>query len=970
MLRCRLLSALHAVPLGVIVLVGSAHAQSTDSPGSLYEMPLPGGLRGALAAIDDPVPADRSQFLLEFIRRTYHAPLGKNGDRREADLQTLLAYLDQSSARASTGPSETLPLPLPAAIWTDVVFGGSVTVDNLASAILRSRDAALLYYGLLSLDDATRAWLVTEPALLKDLASRYASTFVVAAPGLRVADRGVRVPGGEAAEPVWRALVGQPLNEPAAFVRALLAHRDGQLAYFFGTMAQLPPVRVRFALNLDSPDQAARVASTRALYAVFERIVARWSIRERTFWRPALDPALLVMDLPVDATGRSRLPGTRQFWDTVFKEADRRQPDERASRALAEGQPADFAWLCEQVFKGPQTEQRRRYQIVLFGSRLVTEIRAETARDAVEAVRAAGTLPALIASLERAKLADVGAFANAARRAARLSAIGNDARAFRALAQFQGMIALITRAALRGSLPADSLAGLVSSLSAVDVNERGDYEGRLVRWFEAHPLETSKPAASAASASVDPPAELYQNGDGPMDLEALRLLAGPTAAEPRFVDWEGTRYRLDLASAETTRLKRHVGEHHRPYLSSALTLVAVADALDQAELTPDALLRELEALAHVGNAVEGGDSEAWEDTGVATRYREAAAALRGAARDANIRKAARLAPALRMLADDLFARGLLDLVYATALGQPERTPILASEAASRHDFNLRRAGPRRGGPWELPVAGAETRRSWHVAGSLLGLDVTLAEFSLIRLSSNLPIKPTFGGEDRRALVSVVALVQPASLTEQDSRTLVTAIRKGRTKLASLRTATEAAALADEIGLSPARRSLLPWVVAHDPQRVGFFLSPGELLWLGLGTAASDARLDAWGAPGQPRLGCLCLRLDRRAWETLTGRWHSGILASGFPDLNLRLAELLAELQMPAALLGPVLASATLDFINTATTRDPDDRRGLLEFVQALRAERVADYLALLTTDGPLVPVGAAPDPAAQPTRPR
>jgi hypothetical protein len=64
--------------------------------------------------------------------------------------------------------------------------------------------------------------------------------------------------------------------------------------------------------------------------------------------------------------------------------------------------------------------------------------------------------------------------------------------------------------------------------------------------------------------------------------------------------------------------------------------------------------------------------------------------------------------------------------------------------------------------------------------------------------------------------------------------------------------------------------------------------------------------------------------------------------------------------MPAALLGPVLASATLDFIDRATSRDQDDRRGLVEFVQALGADRVEQYLALLTTEGPLVPSGEAP----------
>jgi hypothetical protein len=91
----------------------------------------------------------------------------------------------------------------------------------------------------------------------------------------------------------------------------------------------------------------------------------------------------------------------------------------------------------------------------------------------------------------------------------------------------------------------------------------------------------------------------------------------------------------------------------------------------------------------------------------------------------------------------------------------------------------------------------------------------------------------------------------------------------------------------------------------------------------------------------------------------TGRWGSGIFATAFPDLNLRLAELLAELRMPAALLGPILTSATLDLVNNTASRDADDRRALVEFVAALTLDRVEQYLALLTTDGPLVPIGKA-----------
>lgn len=968
MLCTRLCTARHAVFLGVTLLVGPAHAQESRLPGGLSEMSLPGDIRAALAVIDDRAAADRSQFLLEFITRSYDMRPGGKNNSRDAVVRSLIAHLDRSSPpqKETLVGSTTLPLPLSSAIWTDVVFDRRATTQTLVSAILGSRNAALLYNGLLSLDDDTRAWLATQPTLIEELASRHSAAFLVAAPGLRVSGTAVRVPGGEAAVPAWEALVGRHINNPANFVRALVAEGDGRLAYFFGAMAQLTPPQVRLALNLESRDVTERIATARRLHAIFEHMDRSWKIDERVFWRPPRDPALLIADLRVDDKGRPVLPGTRRFWSAVFADAD--QGRTAASReddpvAVAEGEPVDFAWLCEQLFNGERGEQRRRYQLVLFASRVVRQVTPETARDAIDAIRAVGAYPALIASLERAKLVDPAIFASAARRADKLAAIDDDARAVRALAQFQGALALLTRAALRGSLPAGSLSKLVSSLSAVDVSEQGDYEGRLVRWLvdwnDANQRASPSRASNAAATFAEWP-EVYESADG-LDRDVFRFLAGPPVVEPRFVDWEGTRYRLDLAAAEATRLARMLGERPRPYLSSASALAVAADALGEAGLTRDRLQREAGVLERVAKAVRWEGTEGWEGSDVPDRYREVAAALLRAARDGDVDAASRLAPPLRVLADDLLGRGLLELAYAAALGQPDRALISAADAAGRHDFGLRSRGADRGSPWRLPGAGVDITQTWHVTGSLLGLDVKLAELSLKRVSARPPSrKPTLSDEDRRVLIEAVALVETATLTDPDRDAIVEAIRKGRTRVAAVRTPNEAVALADEIRLSPARRTLLPWVVAHEPERAAAFLSPIELFWLGLEKTSVEPRFHAWGAPGEPRLGCLCLQMmDRRPWESLAGRRNSGILASGFPDLNLRLAELLAELKMPASLLGPVLASATLDFVNTVTSRDPDDRRGLVEFVQAVRAEHVEQYLALLTTDGPLVPISDA-----------
>jgi hypothetical protein len=185
--------------------------------------------------------------------------------------------------------------------------------------------------------------------------------------------------------------------------------------------------------------------------------------------------------------------------------------------------------------------------------------------------------------------------------------------------------------------------------------------------------------------------------------------------------------------------------------------------------------------------------------------------------------------------------------------------------------------------------------------------------------------------------------------------IVGAMKRGRQRLAALRSAADAEALAGEIRMTASRRSLFVWTAADDPARAAASLSPSELFAAGLEGAPVPARLDAWGVSAEPRVGCHCLQLPGRPLEAFAGRWFSGVLATGFADMNLRLAELLDELHMPGALLAPVLASATWDFLMNVRVSDFDDRSAWIEFASAIGVDRVEQYLALLTTDGPLVP---------------
>ena len=936
----------------------AAQRPASEVPPTISEVPVPGGLRAALAAIGDPMPPDRAQFLTEIIRRTYGARFDSNTDRRAVALRSLVAVLDTAETSHSTS-SDTVPLPLSDRIWIDVVFRGQATPQTLVSSILQSRTAALFYCGLLSLDDETRAWLAGQQNLIAELASSRAGAFVAAAPGLRIVSGAVRPIGGELAAPVWEALVGEPLDRPVDFVRALVSRNHGYLAHFFGTIGQLTPSQIRVALNLEAATEPARIDSAQRLYRVFHAQWGGGTIEQGAFTRPTLDPALLVADLTSDGSGRPQVPGTRGLWRAVFSSADAsRGPvtlDDPRARSAWEA-PADFPWLCEQVFAVDTRDQYRRYTMVLFASRYLEHVAPGLALDVIEAIRAAANYPALTGALERVGVTDVSTFAAAARRAATLSAIGDERRAVTALAQFQGALALITRAAVRGSLDARSASALVSSVSAVPLSDRGEYEGRLASWFNGW-IET-EPAAQARGVEGSAPAaaeEVLNRVAGETEQQALRLLAGPIVAKPQIIEWEGTRYRVDLRRAEAFRLVTALGEPAGSYLSEAVAVANTANAFPT-QPPREVLVGYARALVAFDQALAAGGGGEGSRGALQGRYSDAAAALRRAVEAGDVSTATRR---LRGMADDLLARGLMDMAYAAALGPRDGLTLPAAVAARRHDFGLRDFLDRRTA-WRLPAAGVPAEGQWRVIGSVLGLDVALADFSLVRVSSRpLARRPTLNELDRRAFIDAVALVAPASLTDADRELIVAAIRRGRARLEAARTPTEALAIADDTRLSPLRRTLLSWVVTHDPERVAAFLSPSELLWLGLGSVPMEA-LRPWGAPAGWRLGCLCLQLvDRRPWEGFAGRWQAPMMASAFPDLNLRLAELLSDLRMPAALLPSVLPAATRDFIDGATSRDLDDRRALVEYVQALGADRLEQYLALLTTDGPLVPVGTA-----------
>ena len=130
-------------------------------------------------------------------------------------------------------------------------------------------------------------------------------------------------------------------------------------------------------------------------------------------------------------------------------------------------------------------------------------------------------------------------------------------------------------------------------------------------------------------------------------------------------------------------------------------------------------------------------------------------------------------------------------------------------------------------------------------------------------------------------------------------------------------------------------------------------SVAEMFWLGTVPASAPAPV-AWGTTHESIEGCYCKRFPPPgAWDSLSGRPGSLQMGAAVADLNLRVAEHLADLKVPASLFGAVLAFATQEFIDGAPPLYDDDWVGVVRFAGQLSRERVEDYVAALVAAGPV-----------------
>jgi hypothetical protein len=142
--------------------------------------------------------------------------------------------------------------------------------------------------------------------------------------------------------------------------------------------------------------------------------------------------------------------------------------------------------------------------------------------------------------------------------------------------------------------------------------------------------------------------------------------------------------------------------------------------------------------------------------------------------------------------------------------------------------------------------------------------------------------------------------------------------------------------------------VLGWIVEHEPDRVDQQFSLTALARAG---GLGGGHLAPWGTANIVT-GCLCVEFPAvRVPELTLGRAADGIVGAQTSDLMLRIATLLAELKMPAALAASVLSYAMRDFLDHVQPQHPADVEAFERQARALSRRQVEDYLSAIATVG-------------------
>lgn len=876
-----------------------------------------------------------------------------------------------------------IPSPLPAETWRNAIFDRPVSGERLAFRLLTDRQAAFLYYGLLSMTPETVQFLAGNPKLLRELYERDASSFAVYGRSLVVENGRVRTPGGGAASVLWQRLVQEPIVRPGEFFKAVLRYDNGPFPFLYDAIASLDAPQQRFALGVGLEDRDQR----RAFSRLYDVIAANLIFAPGTPWpRGYPDPSVLLSQVRADDAGQPLGPMWEDLWDEALDGIELPQNASRDVQGAARSDPVEASRLAERVFREPPWAAARMATFQ-FAQRRFTDVETRDLRHVLTTLRGFPLFQSLVSTLDRMGVQSPRTYATAVLQAASLNRMVEPEDARDALSQFQGAIALLDRVRHVRSLPEAVAADLAASAAAVRLHETLGYEGRMGGWVARELLPAL--GADPPDANLTDPAMTTGAGDAsaPRERIVVKALAGALEDEGRdhrvTTTWEGFSYVADLRGATLTRLLEARAAQAGASLDTALDLWAVADALAAGPETVEEVQGLHERLRSVASALpvrEGPVGPVIVSHYLGRVYSDLE---RIREPDDISRHAPEAAARLLRLSDAVLGDVLRALVYAAYLGDPRSGVLGSGDLSVRHDFGLDPDAddPLGATAWRYPEARALPDRPWYAEGALLGLDFATADLRLQQIMTDRPpVGAPLASFERDGLAASVALFNPFDRSRAEVDEIAEAVGAGRRRLEELAESPgDALAVASGAGLGGFRRSIFAWIAHREPDRLHDWLSVRELLWLGQQEAGSGngdsiraaERLSGWGAYAGRIDGCLCLRLapPQMRWENWRGRAGSGLVAALAADLTLWVAEGLAVRDLPVSLSGPVLEVAMRHMLDQVRPTHVQDWGTVLRYPSTLREADFEDYVSSLTGTDFLRPGGdAAPSRPGEATR--